>query len=277
MRKTLLICISFFLMVTAIFRKVYKDTNRFKVNNVEFVTNKIPVGSNFTILQLTDIHNKVFGENNEELIATIKSRDADIIVITGDLIDRLTEEFDHAFHLIEKLVAINEKVYYVSGNHECDHPHKELFFAGLKERKVTILDNTNELVNINGVTFQLVGVANASTGHHQLSRALANIKNDYYTVLLSHAPNIIDEYHDASVDLTLCGHTHGGQIRLPLVGAIVGPDNTFFPKLDKGTFELDPNQYLYIDSGLGTTARPIRFMNQSQFSFITVKHEREKG
>jgi predicted MPP superfamily phosphohydrolase len=95
--------------------------------------------------------------------------------------------------------------------------------------------------------------------------------NKKYTVLLSHSPRIRDRLGSHVPDLILCGHTHGGQVSIPLVGAVVAPGEGFFPEFDKGEFTLENGSRLYIDSGVGTSTLPIRFMNRSQVSVIRIK------
>ncbi|GGM18928.1 phosphoesterase [Paraliobacillus quinghaiensis] len=250
--------------------KIFYDTKLFKVERVKVDTSKIPKGSSFTILQLSDIHNNVFGYQNEMLIRKVKQLNASIIVITGDLIDRKTSDFSQMFHLVEELVAMNKHVYFVSGNHEWGNPKAEEFFTGLKERKVTMLDNTNKKIQLSDVTFNLAGVADFTTAHDHLPEALNGIDETAYTVLLSHAPDIIGTFHEKPIDLTLCGHTHGGQIRFPIVGSVVARGHSF-TGLDKGLYPQQDGKYIYVDSGIGTTGLPFRFLNQSQCSLITVK------
>src|SRR5690606_36275120 len=110
------------------------------------------------------------------------------------------------------------------------------------------------------------------THHEDVQAAFRGVDQEQYTILLSHAPNIVIRYssNDILADLILSGHTHGGQVRLPFIGALAAPGQGLFPKLDKGTFTIAQDQYLYIDSGLGTSMVPIRFLNQSQMSFIRV-------
>jgi len=204
--------------------KVYFDVNVFKVSRVQFSSNKVPESFQFRILQISDVHNKVFSDNNKELINTIKKLNADIIVITGDLIDRKTEDFKNVFSLIEKLNHINKDIYHVSGNHEWGNPYMEKFLNGLKERNVTILNNNNTQLTKKGVTLNLLGVDDVSTGHEDLKKAFNNIDQELYSILLSHSPGIIENYNNIPADLILSGHTHGGQVRLPFIGALVAPD-----------------------------------------------------
>lgn len=253
--------------------KAYNDTNRFKVNKVQFQTKKVSPGSRISILQLTDIHNKKFRDKNKKLIQMVNNVNADIVVLTGDLISRSTIDFSNVYSLIEAIMKSNQNVFYVTGNHELGNDHVELFLTGLENRGVTILSNLNIQLTIGNTVMNLVGIDNASTDHEDLGLAFEGVDEGNYTILLSHSPNVVTKYNAIPADLILSGHTHGGQVRLPLIGAVVGPDNSFFPKLDKGIFEIKSGQYLYIDSGLGTTGYPVRFLNQSQISLIEVKGE----
>ncbi|WP_100011290.1 metallophosphoesterase [Lentibacillus sediminis] len=250
--------------------KVYHDTNYFKVNQETFRSAKLPADASFSITHLSDLHNKVFGDNNEELVSTVEKLNADMVVITGDMIDRHTEEFDQMFSLLERITEINEHVFFVTGNHDFEHPDFEQLLSGLRERGVTVLDNKNRQITVNGVPVNVVGIDDVATNHEQMGVAFQGISNDNYTILLSHAPEVINEYDNIPADLVLSGHTHGGQVRIPPIGAIVAPGQGLFPELDKGTFEFGQDQLLYIDSGLGTSLLPIRLFNQSQLSLITV-------
>lgn len=264
-----------FTMVTAVLLiivKVYLDTNTFKVNKLQFYSNKIPVDKAVHILQITDVHNKVFGENNEALIQSIEDLNPDMIVLTGDLIDRKTTEFHHMLALVEELTSLQEHVFFVTGNHEWENPNKEGFLKGLEERGVKMLNNENSELTINQVKLNLVGIDDSSMNHDNVKEAFAGLNNDRYTILLSHSPTIVEKERSLAADLILSGHTHGGQVRLPLLGALVSPDEGLFPTYDKGTYSMHSNQFLYIDSGLGTSVAPIRFLNQAQMSMIRLSY-----
>ncbi|WP_231495854.1 metallophosphoesterase [Paucisalibacillus sp. EB02] len=250
--------------------KAYVDTNIFKINSVPFRTRKIPSDAKISILQLTDVHNKVFGHHNKKLVAAVKESNADIVVLTGDLINRGTEDFTNMFSFVTEIVNVNQNVFYVTGNHEMGNENVEVFLMGLHERGVTLLRNHNTQITIGNSIINIVGIDNESTNHEDLGQAFDGVNKDRFTILLSHSPSVVENYASIPADLILSGHTHGGQVRFPLIGAIVGPDNSYFPVLDKGVFEFEQEQYLYIDSGLGTTGYPVRFLNQSQISLIEV-------
>ncbi|MGP4070427.1 metallophosphoesterase [Halobacillus sp. B29] len=255
--------------------KAIYDTNVFKVNHVNFESSELPAGEELEILQITDLHNKVFGAENEKLVRTAEELNPDLIVITGDLVDHSTEQLQHVFNLAEKLKAIQEDVYYVSGNHEWENERTEELFQGLRERNITILDNTHVTLQREKTTINIAGIADSSTDHENMEQAFEGIDNSAYTILLSHSPNVVTKYNDIPTDLILSGHTHGGQVRFPFIGAVVAPDQGLFPDLTKGVYQVDSGSTLYIDSGLGTSIAPVRFWNQSQMSILTISGSNE--
>jgi len=268
--KKWIIFVTLIVILLTVLAKVYFDVNVFKVSRVEFKSSKLPEGFEFRVLQISDVHNKAFSDNNEELINTVKELNSDIIVLTGDIIDRKTDDFLNVFTLIGEMTKINSDIYFVSGNHEWGNPYREQFLNGLHERNVTILNNNNTQVTKIEITLNLLGINDFSSGQEDLNRALNNINQELYTILLSHSPDIIEKYNNLPADLILSGHTHGGQVRFPLIGALVAPDQGFFPEYDKGAYKVGPEQYIYIDSGLGTSVVPLRFLNQSQISLIQI-------
>ncbi|HHW36454.1 MAG TPA: metallophosphoesterase [Bacillales bacterium] len=257
--------------------KIYYDTNFFKLNRVEFQSNKIPDGTEFTILQISDLHNKVFRSNNEDLIRTVNKINANIVVITGDLIDRRTKNLKDVLYFIKNITTVHKKVFYVSGNHEWANPLCEKLLDGLEGRNVMILDNQNTKLVDGRIVINLAGVADVTMKQDNLKKALQGLNKEHFTLLLSHNPCVIKKTGASSVDLILSGHTHGGQVRIPLIGALIVPDQSLFPKYDKGAFNLGANRYLYIDSGLGTSRLPIRFLNQSQLSLIKITNNKKEG
>ncbi|WP_208590138.1 metallophosphoesterase [Gracilibacillus suaedae] len=251
--------------------KIYHDTNLFKVENLEITTSKLDRDQSFTVLQLTDLHNKQFGDNNAKLLNKIEQLDADVIVITGDLIDRKTDDLQFSLEFADKLTMINPDIYFVTGNHEWENPLKESFIQGLNDKGIRIIDNQNSVIKLEEISFQLVGVGDPSTNHDDMELAMSGLNEDDMTILLSHAPDLSRAKYPEPVDVILSGHTHGGQIRIPLIGGVVAPDQGFFPKYDQGLFNINEHQQLYIDSGLGTSVMDVRMFNQSQMTLIKVK------
>jgi predicted MPP superfamily phosphohydrolase len=250
---------------------IYFDLNFTKVQYVDIKSDKLQGEDKLKILQISDFHDNKSIRIRNKILTSIKELKPDIIVLTGDIIDSSMGKFDNVNKFIEEIVKINPNVYFISGNHEWSGGYNIRFTQGLKSRGITILNNTNRVVKINNTEINLCGIDDYYTRSYRLDSAFNGIDGRNFTVLLSHAPDIIFKYKDIPADLILSGHTHGGQVRLPFIGALVAPGQGFFPKYNKGLYKLDNRTLLYIDSGVGTTAVPIRFCNRSQISFITIK------
>jgi predicted MPP superfamily phosphohydrolase len=250
---------------------IYFEVNFPRVSRVAVSSEKIPPGAEINILQIADFHNWHPHDRHQNLLNKIRQLNPDIIVITGDFIDRKTDNFDNVFYLLRELVQINPHTFFVSGNHEWANRRKKEFLGGLASCGVRVLNNEHAAWSSDNLTMNVCGVDDPSRGRANLDRATKDINGELFTLLLAHAPAIIDKSAINRADLVLCGHTHGGQIRLPLVGAIIAPGQGFFPTYDKGIYNVDGKTTLYIDSGLGTGVLPVRFLNRSQISFITVR------
>lgn len=246
------------------------NVNITKLNHVAIHTSKLEAGESIKLLQISDLHDKKSVGSNRQILKLLKKSKPDIIVITGDLIDVNTKRFNSIYALIKEMVKINPKLYYVTGNHEWQSGKAEAFIKGLKERKVTVLDNQSVIINIKGAIIDLRGVPDPALSEWDMNAAVKDMTKELYTIMLSHRPEIIYSYREKVPDLTLSGHTHGGQVRLPLIGAVVAQGQGFFPKLDKGVFNIQEDKLLYVDSGVGTSTLPLRFLNQSDVTLITI-------
>ncbi|MCT4544918.1 MAG: metallophosphoesterase, partial [Vallitalea sp.] len=182
------------------------------------------------------MHNKLFGNGQKNLVNIIENQKPDIIVITGDLIDRRRYNKTNALVLIEKLVDI-APVYYVTGNHEWWSGKYEVLRKDIEKAGVNILsDDKIEIINKKEV-INIIGIDDPAKYYKEYSKPddgyniidekidmlLENIKGKQVTILLSHRPELFELYKEKDIDLILCGHAHGGQIRLPFIGGIIAP------------------------------------------------------
>lgn len=226
-----------------------------------------------TILQLSDVHGRFPAALEHHFEQLAREPKPDLIALTGDLLDHETVDLAPALAVVERLKALQAPIYYVPGNHEHWNPRREALWAALAERGVVMLVNRHEPLELRGQTITVAGVDDAYTGHDRLDAALVGANARRFTLLLSHSPAPARQLGDKLVDLMLAGHTHGGQVRLPFVGALWVPGEGFFPEYDKGLYPLGPGRHLYIDSGLGTSLYPVRLFNRSQLSRVTVTGE----
>ena len=267
-----LLWISFFaILIFILVLYIYYEVNCPTFKKIEVKSNKIK--NDIRILQISDYHNKKFKNKNKIVLDEVKNLKPDIIVITGDLISRSTKNCDNAYNFIKELIKINPNIYFVNGNHERDNMNipADEFDLSLSKLGVRVLINQGLKVNINGDYINICGVDDIYSHRCDLSKALYGTQSNLFTLLLSHEPDIVLKYSSIPCDLILSGHTHGGQIRLPLIGAIIAPGQGFFPKYNKGLYKLSNDTTLYVDSGLGTAKFfPIRFLNRSQMSLIKI-------
>lgn len=246
----------------------YRDTHIVKRHDMTYYVQSLK--RPLRLVQLTDLHGHMFKGKLDTLFNLIKNDTPDLIVLTGDMIDRHTTHIDETLGLIQKLTTL-APVYAVLGNHEVGHPKQAAFLHHLKKVGVTTLINTHVIIDWHDTPIQIVGVNDHSSEQADLIEAFSGIIQTPFTILLSHSPSIVDDLTTEPVQLILCGHTHGGQIRLPFIGAIISPGEGIFPKRTKGMFNLSSNRTLYIDSGLGMSRLPIRLFNQSQYTVFHFK------
>lgn len=233
----------------------------------------------FRIAQISDLHNARFGENNETLLARLRQEAPDIIVITGDLIDSRRTDVALALEFVREAVTI-APCYYVTGNHEARVQEFAELEAGLIQAGVTVLRGQSVLLERNGQRLQLIGMDDLSfyeggSEEEKISLMrdqLEQMDADGFDILLQHRPDLFPSLADSGVELILSGHAHGGQIRLPLIGGILAPNQGFFPEFDEGVFG-DSDCYMVVSRGLGNSLFPLRVNNRPEIVIITLSAE----
>lgn len=271
---------------------LYNQTNHLTLTTSKISSSKIPISfNNYKIVQLSDLHSKSFGPNQSHLLKFISHAKPDIIVITGDLIDGNTKLQEPCLQLIKNLSNI-APTYYIYGNHESPilySDSEKTFFDKIQSYHVKTLYNEaipltstqNEQINLIGITDPCTILPDAKLIHisgdanrinYMLNTAFNTVKNlDNYNILLSHRPEFLSIYANYPIDLVLCGHVHGGQIRLPFVGGLYSSDQGLFPKYDAGKYQ-EKNTTMLISRGLGTGSFPIRIFNYPEVHLIILNH-----
>ena len=225
-----------------------------------------------TLVQVSDLHSKRMGERQEVLLNTISQAKPDVILLTGDLVDGRQPELEPALELARGAAAL-APTYYVTGNHETSLPRKTLeqIENGLEAEGVVLLDNcTEELSLPGGGTMVLTGLSDDNLGDGTLKRLSVSWPENAVTVLLAHEPQYIENYAASGVDLAFCGHAHGGQIRLPLVGGLFAPGQGILPKYTAGIYQLGETQ-MVVSRGIGGSLFPQRVWNRPEVVAVTLK------
>lgn len=270
---------------------LYYGNNHIDITKYMVQSNKVPSSfSGYRIVQLSDLHSKTFGDNQINILNKVKRLQPDIIVFTGDLVDGRTKLEEPCTQLMEGLVAI-APTYYIYGNHEAVllyDVEKQDFFSKLTKIGVIMMNNKAITIkNVHNDSINLVGIPDpiAFTLPNKifkypeedrteilLEETMKTIVNkQVYTILLCHRPEYIVTYSQFPIDLALCGHTHGGQIRLPFIGGLFATGQGFFPKYDSGLFKMN-HLTLLINRGLGGNSFPYRVFNNPEISLIILKH-----
>lgn len=221
------------------------------------------------IALLTDIHGGQLGPDSSTLLAEVKKTDPDYIALSGDLVDA-----DSDLSMLEPLLrglADIAPTFYVSGNHEWRMDDPEEVFANIAEY-VTVLRNDYLLLEKEGETIILAGVedpngyADMETPEYFISRIREKVPGDPYIALLYHRNDILAQWAELKTDLVLSGHGHGGVIRLPFIGGLLGTDRTFFPDNDEGLYTLDRTT-MAVSRGLGG----VRLWNRPHLPVVVLK------
>jgi len=248
---------------------IYNHIQISKIYINEPILENPKLSSEIRITQISDYHNN-YRIDQDKLLTSIEDFNPHIIALTGDIIDSETKDICDTMELIEKLMEINPNIFFVRGNHEIASLYEGDFIYRLKELGITILDNENTVLNIEGEKLNICGVG-FYIDEEDYARAIEGIDKKNFTILLSHSPNRPVSFSEGIEDLILSGHTHGGQVRIPIIGALLAPGQEPFPKYSKGIYKLE-NSILYIDSGLGNSVLPLRLFNRVQISNIKISN-----
>lgn len=260
---------------------LYFENNSIVISKYNVKSNKLPkVFDNFKIVQISDLHNKVFYKDNNTLVKKIKSQKPDIIVITGDLVDRRKYNEENALSFIDKISSI-APIYYVNGNHEGWSGQFASLEKNLKKRGVIVLRNQSLFYEKDKEKILILGVDDPAfnTNSHSedymneeiIKKELTDIYDDEkFRILLSHRPELFELYVHNNIDLAFTGHAHGGQAILPFLGGIIAPNQGFWPKYYKGIYEKN-NTVMVVSRGLGNSIIPQRIFNRPEIVSVTLE------
>ena len=267
------------------------NVNTLEVTKYVVENKKVPKEfDGYNIVQISDLHSKLFGENNKKLIQKIKSLNPDIVVVTGDLIDGENNNYNVALDFMKEISKLY-RVYYIIGNHEqkslikkYKDEYKDYFnklhqidFVNLDNNKVEIVKGDSN-INLYGLTvpyscykYLFDNQETTSIDIDFLEEKLGKVDREQFNILLAHTPFYFDEYEKWGADLTLCGHVHGGIVRLPLVGGLLSPDRKFFPKYDLGEY-IKNKSTMIVSKGLGGSKVLIRVNCKPEIVNIKLKN-----
>ena len=253
------------------------------------------ISSQIRIVLVTDLHSCYYGEGQEKLIRAIDAQAPDLLLLGGDIFD--DEMADTNTELFLAGISGRYPCYYVTGNHEYWSGTEKFNckMSILKKYGVTILSGSSGRVEFNGETIHLCGVDDPDSYmvnfnkyldpqgyktakdekinvfNQQLDAVKSQAQEAHFTVLLSHRPELFENYVSRGFDLVLCGHAHGGQWRIPgIMNGLYAPNQGLFPPYAGGLYEKD-NTTMIVSRGLAVESTFVpRIFNPPELVVITI-------
>lgn len=235
---------------------------------------------------LADLHNHEFGKDNQRLLACVKKETPDLILCVGDFVNGGDENTEVAEQVVQELCKI-APVYVSLGNHEVEHENR--FGTDLVDMFETcgakVLEYEYEDVEFSGQTLRIGGLYGYCVPAKYLASKEANeqecafledfMNTENYTLFLCHMPcmwTMGEALEEWKIDLVVSGHSHGGQIRFPLIGGLYAPDEGWFPGKTCGTYiSEDGEQTMVLSRGLGSAGRIPRIYNIPEVVVVDLK------
>ena len=233
-----------------------------------------PAFDGLRIVELADLHGRVFGRGSRRLLAAVRRAEPDLICIDGDLFDERTD-LAMLPPLLRGLCAI-APVYYVTGNHEWRVPGLRGILAQMRACGVTVLQDDWRVLRrgedalIVAGTDDPCGPAERKTPAELIADIRAEAGEAAFLLLLTHRNVQLPQWSALGVQAVLAGHCHGGVVRLPFVGGLFGTDRRLFPAWDAGLYRQGETA-LYVSRGLGYTNVHFRLFNRPEVAVIVLR------
>jgi len=259
------------------------DTHRFVVRNYDISSSLIK--KDMRAVLLTDLHNNIYGNDNDKLIEALKDASPDIILIGGDLIDGIAgHDFMPGVRLLDRIKDICP-IYYGMGNHEYRlglYPDEygtmwDEYCEAIGNLGLHVMDNERVFLDEYGCDIAGLSIGrefykrfrhDKMTGE-TITGYLGDRNPDAFTLLIAHNPEYFDAYAQWGAELTVSGHVHGGIMRLPFIGGIVSPRLIDFPRYSGGLYTKD-GKSLIVSCGMGMHTLKVRVFNPAELSVIDI-------
>ena len=244
----------------------------YRITRIPISFPNLPSGLHgLTIAQISDVHSGIYmtEEHMMEIVELTNSLHANIVALTGDHVDSSDVQIPSVCSAMSMLKS-DYGMYGCLGNH--DHfATVEKVSAALQQIGVVMLDNTNRTLSINGEKLSVLGVDDAGNGRSNFARlddALKGVDPQTFKILLSHRPEFFTHAKKAGIDLTLAGHTHGGQVGIEFWGVNLNPAY-LVTNYVRGLFKED-GKHMYVNVGVGMVGVPIRIV-RPEITLITLQ------
>ena len=278
MIKIISIIIFIFLFVLLVLFINEKANEKVIVTKYTYKHSEIPEAfSGYKILMVSDMHEAPF---TEQIVNHIKSISPDLIVFTGDMALLPDKSIRAASRIAKEISDI--PMYAVSGNHETQCGYYDEIITTMWQKGITPLDNDSVCIKRGEDSFLLLGIKDPvsnTVSEEKIEKIRTQIESEFpdgpcFSILLNHRANIYPEIKDTSVDLILSGHMHGGVMRLPFLGGVVGKnEEKWFPNYDYGLYMDDEFADMIVSSGCDKNPEKKRYFNPPEIVLITLERE----
>ncbi len=266
------------LLMGSIVYDVFVERGSFSVETIQLTLKRLPkVFSGLRIAQISDIHmgGWMNPDRFQQVANIIKAESPDLLLITGDFL--LGHDFSNAekqaiIDLIPILSSLARSIpsFAVLGNHDywtsAEAIRQMLFSCGITDLTNTVFTLTRE-----NESLHLCGVDDIWKGEVRLDHVISKLKDDSFAILMAHEPDFADtSAATGKFDLQISGHTHGGQVNLPLLGPPVRP--YLGQKYPIGLYKIG-NMFQYTNRGLGMARLPIRFNCPPEITIFVLERD----
>lgn len=236
------------------------------------------------LVQLSDLHNCSYGESNNVLLERVKACKPDVILITGDMINKYHAVNENVYELFAQLGKLCPCIYSL-GNHELKEREKNLerFTEYIhKVQNCGIIVSDNELHRI-PIKNKSILFASYSSDMQQYRRRISRKQDkissipcadgEEIAILLSHDPELTEEFVATAYSVIFSGHLHGGIVRIPGWRGIISTRFVMFPAYDGGCYSLDDRHVLVVSRGLGSHTIKFRLFNRPELVHTVIEFE----
>lgn len=262
------------------------ETHHFRLKEyvieTEYVTGEVRIGF------ISDLHNCSYTNGGRTIADAVSGSGCDLLIIGGDMIvgrritgEKEPEEFYGCAAEFLKSISGHLPIYYVYGNHETrmknireKNPVYDKYLESIKELDIEFINDRTavwqdeEKINTLIITgLEIDEKAYGKGGYAVKREAFATEAAEGFRLLAAHSPEFFDSYADENVQLILCGHNHGGTVRLPFAGGVISRDFKLFPKYAYGKYEKN-GKTMILTSGLGDHTIHFRLFNMPEIVVI---------
>lgn len=282
LKKILVIFVLVFVSLLLLLFLNDKANQNVKVTRYTYADEEIPaafVGSK--ILMISDLHDAPF---SEQIIEHIKEEKPDYVVMAGDMVQLPESSAENTLEIVDAAVEMNIPVYAVSGNHDRQCGEYDEILGALWAHGAYMLEYDSVRLHKDGESIVLMGIKDPKhdvVTQEKIEAIRGNIKyqlsrrKDYFTILLSHRADLYPQIKDTGVDLVLSGHIHGGVVRLPFLGGVIGREGkvSLSDDYEYGVYKEGEGATMIVSAGCDKNPQKRRFFNPPEILLITLKGE----